>query len=178
LTKQLVALTVESGRENISMRSAILLLIGAICSAALVAAPAVAAGTVYKSEMPDGRVIYGEEPQPGASRVTKTTVDVGDTGVSPVAPSDVQSVHERARERTRALDDSLTALRIAETELRAAEMEREAGVEPLPGERLGIVGPGSRLSDAYWERQQMLDERVARAQQRLDEVRREYRAIR
>ena len=160
------------------MRAAILLLIGAICGAALVVAPGASARTVYKSEMPDGRVIYGEEPQPGARKVTKENVDVDDSGVEPVAPSDVQRARERARERTRALDDSLTALRIAEAELRAAEMEREAGIEPLPGERLGIVGPGSRLSDAYWERQQMLDERVARAQQRLDEARREYRAIR
>jgi hypothetical protein len=160
------------------MRPAILLLIGAIFGAALVGVPAASARTIYKSEMPDGRVIYGERPQPGARKVTRTDVDVGDTGVSPVAPRDAQRVQERARERTRALDDSLTALRIAEAELRAAEMEREAGIEPLPGERLGIVGPGSRLSEAYWERQQMLDERVARAQQRLDEARREYRAVR
>jgi hypothetical protein len=156
----------------------ILLLTGVILGAALTVAPGAWARTVYKSVMPDGRVIYGEQPQPGAREVTKATVDVGDTGVSPVAPGDVQRVRARARERTRALDDSLTALRIAEADLRAAEMEREAGIEPLPGERLGIVGPGSRLTDAYWERQQMLEERVARARERLDEARREYRAIR
>jgi hypothetical protein len=156
----------------------ILFLTGAILGAALAVAPAGWARTVYKSVMPDGRVIYGEQPQPGARKVTKSTVDVGDTGVKPVSPGAVQSASERARERTRALDDSLTAMRIAEADLRAAEMEREAGIEPLPGERLGIVGPGSRLTDTYWERQQMLEERVARARDRLDQTRREYRSIR
>jgi hypothetical protein len=160
------------------MRAALPLLLGLIFAAALVTAPGASARTVYKSVMPDGRVIYGEQPQPGARKVNRTNVDVGDTGVKPVAPADVESVRERARDRTRALDDSLTVLRIAEAELRAAEMEREAGIEPLPGERLGIVGPGSRLTDAYWERQQMLEERVARARQRLDEARRECRSVR
>jgi hypothetical protein len=110
--------------------------------------------------------------------VTKSTHDIGDTGVKPVTPTDIERTRVRARERTRALDDSLTAVRIAEAELRAAEMEREAGIEPLPGERLGIVGPGSRLTEAYFERQQMLEERVARARQRLDEARTEYRSLR
>lgn len=160
------------------MRPAVHLLIFVLWAAAPLAGPDAWARTVYKSVMPDGRVIYGEQPQPGARKVTRTDVDVGDTGVKPVAPGEVQSVRERARERSRALEDSLTALRIAEAELRAAEMEREAGIEPLPGERLGIVGPGSRLTEAYWERQQMLEERLARARQRLDEARGEYRSVR
>jgi hypothetical protein len=160
------------------MSPILLLLTGTTLSAALAAAPAAWARDVYKSVMPDGRVIYSEQPQPGARKVTKSTVDVGDTGVKPVAPGAVQDVRERARERSRALDESLTAMRIAEAELRAAEMEQEAGIEPLPGERLGIVGPGSRLTDAYFERQQMLEERVARARQRLDEARTEYRSLR
>jgi hypothetical protein len=160
------------------MQSRLIVLIGLVCGASVLAPQGALGRTVYKSVMPDGRVIYGEQPQPGARKVTRTNVDVGDTGVKPVPPGEVQSVRERARERSRALEDSLTALRIAEAELRAAEVEREAGVEPLPGERLGIVGPGSRLTEAYWERQQMLEERVARARQRLDEARGDYRSVR
>jgi hypothetical protein len=55
-----------------------------------------------------------------------------------------------------------------------ARRERELGVEPLPGERTGIVGPrgrGSRLNEDYWERQRELDENVERARRRLERER-------
>lgn len=43
-----------------------------IAALALLAAPAIVwADPIYKSTMPDGRVIYGEEPYPGAQRVDK-----------------------------------------------------------------------------------------------------------
>ena len=35
---------------------------------------------------------------------------------------------------------------------------RERGIEPLPGERLGIAGGGSRLAPAYFERQARLED--------------------
>ena len=64
----------------------------------------------------------------------------------------------------RAYDELLAAL----TALQTAEAARESGVEPLPGERLGIVGGGSRLSDEYWERQKRLQTDVEGARKRLD----------
>jgi hypothetical protein len=68
------------------------------------------------------------------------------------------------------LDRAYEALVAAHKSLAQAQAAREAGVEPQPGERLGIVGGGSRLSDDYWERQKRLDEAVDLARKRLDEA--------
>lgn len=55
---------------------------------------------------------------------------------------------------------------------RALDAKR-AGEEPLPGERLGVAAPSgaathSRLSDAYWQRQQRLAKDVEEAQKSFD----------
>ena len=42
---------------------------------------AYAADPVYKSTMPNGRVVYGESPQPGAKRVDKIAAPPEVTGV-------------------------------------------------------------------------------------------------
>jgi hypothetical protein len=56
-----------------------------ICTLALalglVIPGAYAADPVYKSTMPNGRVIYGESPQPGAKRVDKIAAPPEVTGV-------------------------------------------------------------------------------------------------
>jgi hypothetical protein len=64
------------------------------------------------------------------------------------------------------LDRAYDELIAAQTALQKAERERALGVEPQPGERLGIVGGGSRLSDEYWERQKRLEEDVERVRKR------------
>ena len=47
-----------------------------------------AAEMVYKSTMPDGRVMYGESPMPGAKRVDKVVPPPERTGVVTVTPED------------------------------------------------------------------------------------------
>ena len=47
----------------------------------LVIPGAYAADPVYKSTMPNGRVVYGESPQPGAKRVDKIAAPPEVTGV-------------------------------------------------------------------------------------------------
>lgn len=66
------------------------------------------------------------------------------------------------------LDRAYDELLAAQTALQKAESARELGVKPQPGERLGIVGGGSRLSDEYWQRQKRLEADVERARKRLD----------
>ena len=53
--------------------------------------------------------------------------------------------------------------RDAQQALKAAEQARDAGKEPLPGERTGTAGGGSRLNDAYYERQRKLEQDVEKA---------------
>ncbi len=136
------------------------------------------AESIYKSVMPDGRVMYGQQPQPGASTVKKSTVDVSNTGVKAASKAEIESINRRAKERSLALDKTLESVQAAEADLRIAEADREAGIEPLPGERLGIVGRGTRLSEAYWRRQQILEENVEAARQNLKNARQGYNDVR
>ena len=66
------------------------------------------------------------------------------------------------------LDRAYDEMLAAQTALQKAENARGLGVEPQPGERVGIVGGGSRLSDEYWERQKRLEDDIERARKRLD----------
>lgn len=77
-------------------------------------------------------------------------------------------------ELDRAYDDMLSA----HTELQKAQSARELGVEPLPGERIGTAGGGSRLSEEYWQRQKRLEDDVERARKRLDEAIVRWNAVR
>ena len=159
----------------------IALMICLILSSALVAVPnASARATIYKSVMSDGRVIYGEQPQTGARTVEKSVVNVNDTGVQPISREAVEGANQRASKRSQVLDEVSREVQAAEVDLRVAENEREAGREPLPGERLGIVGPGigTRLTEEYFQRQQMLEERVEHARQRREKAHQGYANIR
>jgi hypothetical protein len=74
-----------------------------------------------------------------------------------------------------AADDGLRA---AERNLAAAKASLDAGEVPLPGERTGLAGGGSRLNETYWDRQAQLKKAVADAQGRLDRAVAERNAAR
>ena len=154
----------------------------AVCCFALISTkvliPAAMAESIYESVMPDGRVMYGEKPQPGARSPKNSPVSISDTGVKPVSKTDRDSINRRAQKRSQLLDKTLKTVQTAEGDLRKAEIDREAGIEPLPGERLGIVGRGTRLSEAYWRRQQVLEERVNTARQLSKKARQGYNEAR
>ena len=139
----------------------------ALCASSAGAQP------VYKSTMPDGKVVYGEKPAPGATRVDTIEAPPAKTGVSGLTPEEKARAEQLARERAAtaaAGAKSKQALDEARKALAQAEAARDAGKEPLPGERLGLAGGGSRLTDAYFARQKNLDAAVAAARKRLAEV--------
>jgi hypothetical protein len=161
-------------------------LVPSIALLTLVAIPA-AAQTAYKSTMPDGRVIYGDAPIPGARKVEQISVAaprVGDggTGAAPAGGQDRGSAREgdqaRARQddavraRTAEREQARQRVREAEEALRVAEEAKRNGEEPLAGERLGVAGGGSRLSEEYFQRQQQLEQDVVKARQALEQARR------
>ncbi|HEY0336277.1 MAG TPA: DUF4124 domain-containing protein [Burkholderiales bacterium] len=49
---------------------------------------------VYKSTMPDGSVVYGESPQPGAKRVEKIDARAAVNGAIVATPADMQRANE------------------------------------------------------------------------------------
>jgi hypothetical protein len=142
--------------------------IAALAAGLAVALPA-AAQAVYKSTMPDGRVIYGPQPQPGARKVDKVGAPPSSTGASAITPGEKAAAAQSAKART-AAQSSGADVAAARDALKAAEAARAAGQEPLPGERLGTAGGASRLTDEYFERQKKLSADVETAKRRLEEA--------
>lgn len=138
--------------------------------ALLLAASCAFAQMMYKSTMPDGRVVYGEKPEPGAKQVETIASPPPKPGITIVTPEEKKQVDQRIRERSAIEEAKQRELDAARREVQEAEAAREAGKEPLPGERLGIVGGGTRLTDEYWARQKKLEQAVESARARLEKA--------
>ena len=141
---------------------------GWLIFAVLLALPA-AAQTLYKSTMPDGRVIYGDKPAQDAAKVEETRPDISKGGIGGTTPREAATLKqlEKGRQQREVTDDRVS---IAEKAVRSAEAARDAGKEPLPGERIGTAGGASRLTDAYLERQKSLEENVEQARRSLEQA--------
>ena len=135
---------------------------------ALIVQPVVAQ-TVYKSTMPDGSVVFGDQPQPGATKVDSSTPDTSDTGVQILQPGAEDALRKMEAARQEG-ESSTDGRRQAETALRKAEEALANGKEPLSDERVGTAGGGSRLNDNYWHRQKMLQKNVTDARERLKKL--------
>jgi hypothetical protein len=142
---------------------------GAILAAALLLQPA-AAQVLYKSTMPDGRIVYGDKPAPDAVKVEESRPDVSRRGIGGVTPREQEALKELEKARVQR-ETGEDKVRAAEQALRDAEAARAAGREPLPGERIGTAGGASRLSEAYDDRQRKLEEAVAKARRELEAAR-------
>lgn len=127
------------------------------------------AQTVYKSTMPDGKVVYGEKPVPGAQKVDTLEPPPTTTGVTAVTPEEKARAEMNAKQkatsstRSREADD-------ARQQLQKAEAARDAGKEPLPTERMGRAGGGTRLTEEYFVRQKSLEDAVSAARKRVEET--------
>jgi hypothetical protein len=133
---------------------------------------------VFKSTMPDGSIVYGEKPASGAARVETLELPPPKTGISGLTAEEKARAEQYARERAAAgAAAAVSQRRVDELrkQLREAEAAREAGKEPLPAERAGIAGGGSRLTEAYHARQKRLDDAVLEARKQLSEAERAAR---
>lgn len=141
--------------------------------------PALAgAQTIYKVLMPDGSVLFTDAPPPGSKvleeREAKSTPKAAaraprptPTGV-PGTSGEMPTATVAAKER--AIDAAMKEVAAAESALQAAKRKLELGREPLPGERLGLAGGGSRLSPEYEERIALLERDVASAEARVQKA--------
>lgn len=130
----------------------------------------VSAQTLYKSTMPDGRVVYGDRAEPGAVKVETSKPDTSRTGVQINPPGAERTVQEGESARKRS-ESSADRIREAEEAVRRAEAALANGKEPLPGERTGTAGGASRLNDSYWARQKQLREDLVKARDHLNKLR-------
>lgn len=160
----------------------------AVCVLAL-AASAATAQTIYKLIDPQGLVIYSDHVIPGMRVVDKLVPppppDPELIAAARAAEAErAQRANALARARVQALDAAAAKVRTAEARLAAAKQALEAGIEPLPGERLGTVRRGgggeifSRYSDAYWHRISALEQAVGEATKQLELAYSERNALR
>ncbi len=134
----------------------------------------VSARDVYKYRMPDGRIVYSGEvitqgkllevlpPPPASPKLIESEQR---------AKLQREQAQERAIvKRLESMDAVEAGIKAATLALEAAKAAAAAGVEPLPGERLGLYKkPGrTRMSDDYWERQRQLSRALDAARERLD----------
>ena len=142
------------------------------CLLAAALCPQLAAAQVnYKSTMPDGKVIYGDKPVPGAVKVDqlKAPSTRGVTG-----PSAKEGAVLRDLEKGRAARDSReNKVRAAEDAVSRAEAALAAGQQQGPGDRIGTASGGSRLTEGYLERVKQLEQDVAKARANLASARAE-----
>ena len=138
----------------------------------LLAVGPVAAQQVYKSTMPDGKVIYGPEPVPGAKKVDKITTKTQDAGVRISTPEQKRSLEQREAQQQAQTTRREAELSDLKRALQEAEAAREAGKEPREGDFIGNAGGGMRLNDAFLERQKTLEAAVQDARKRLEAAQR------
>ena len=150
-----------------------------ILAAGLATAPLVVAGqsTIYKVQMPDGSVLYSDSVPSGGKvleereskntpRVTTVPSTPRTTTVpsTPVRPGATSVVRPSAPSKGVTPTNNIASL---ERDLAAAKARLEAGREPLPGERLGLKGGGSRLTPEYEARIAGMEREVAAIEAKL-----------
>jgi hypothetical protein len=140
-----------------------MLLVFAFLAAAAQAEP------VYRSKMPDGRVVYGDKPAPGA--VESKEVDVSQQNiVAPVRAAPAPAARNKNAGGPKPSGEDRVAK--AQQALDAAKAALEAGRELKEGDRIGVATKGaSRFSDAYLERVKQLEDAVTAAEKALDDAR-------
>src|SRR5512141_451021 len=120
------------------MRQAILLI--TLAFAALTAHGQV----VFRSVMPDGRIIYGDKPAPGAKEAKEVTLPKPNiiapvaTKPPPVAPAPGD------KPKSSGAEAGTDRVKSAQQKLDAAKAALEEGRELREGDRIGTVGSGKK----------------------------------
>lgn len=155
-----------------------------ILAGCLAAAPLLAAGqTIYKVQMPDGSVLYSDSVPPGGKvleeREAKSTPRVttlpsppmGRAATAPQAgvarPGIPPGSTVRPVDPNNKLNNAPPNVASSERELAIARRKLELSREPLPGERRGLAGGGSRLTPEYEARIANVEREVAAAEAKL-----------
>lgn len=127
----------------------------------------VAADSIWKGFDSKGNVVYSNSPKdlknPQKVVLPEVSISSPDNQGQPALPPSMTPQQSRppasvSRKDTQAAEDAVASALAAQ----------KSGEEPLPGERLGTAGGGSRLSPAYYARQEALAAAVREAKSLLD----------
>jgi hypothetical protein len=133
--------------------------------------PAAQAQGMYRSVMPDGKIVYGDKPAPGAKESKKLNLAPMNVATPPQAPDTVQPTNPADP----APIDKNADVVAARQRLEAAQKALSEGREQREGDRLGVAKGGagtSRLSEGYLDRVKALEDAVTAAQQQLEAAQR------
>jgi hypothetical protein len=151
----------------------------------LAIAPVIAFAAIYKVQLPDGTILFTDSPPADGKileeRETKPTprptpampaVSPSSGATAPALPSPAPGIPPGSTVRPipQTLDAANAEITAAERELAVVRRKLELGREPLPGERLGIVKGGTRLSPEYESRIAGLERDVAQAELRVKQA--------
>ncbi len=138
------------------MRLALILMLSAFCAGAQ-------AQAIFRSVMPDGKIIFGDKPVPGAKE--SKPVVLRPSNVATPGPTSGGG----APPRQQALDGATNDANAAQQNLERARAALEAGREPAPNERIGTKS-GTRTTEGYDTRVKALEQNVSNAQKQLDDA--------
>jgi hypothetical protein len=138
------------------MRIALILFFCALCTT-------VQAQAIYRSVMPDGKIVFGDKPAPGAKE--SKPMALKPSNVATPGPSSGGA--PSARQQT--LESAVGDINASQQNLDRARAALEAGREPTPEERIGTK-TGMRTTEAYDQRIKALEQEVNAAQKQLDDA--------
>ena len=143
-----------------------------LLTALALAASLAHAQTVFRSDMPDGSVVYGDKPAPGAKEAKKITLPPSNisTTTRPTAPTSKPTPASAPAPKKQEAGTPDAEVTRAEKELQAAQAALEAGRNEKEGDRVGMKGGHARLSEDYFERIKSLEAAVAAAQKKLEDA--------
>ncbi len=136
------------------------------------------AQSIYKVQLPDGSIMFTDTPPPDAKvleeREAKSSPRPAARTATPTSgaarqpmPGPLGEPAPAAVPKVRPIDAAMQEIDAAERAVQVAKRRLELGREPLPGERLGLAGGGSRLSPEYEARVAGLEREVTDAESRL-----------
>ena len=136
------------------------------------ASPAALAQGMFRSVMPDGKIVYGDKPAPGATESKKLNLAPLNIATPPAAPDTAQPSNPADGSQP---GNNSAEVAAAKQRLEAAQKALNDGREQRDGDRVGLAKGGggtSRLSESYLDRVKSLEGAVTAAQQQLDAAQR------
>jgi len=143
---------------------------GYILILSVVACSAVHAQAVFRSVMPDGKIIYGDKPAPGAQEAKQVNLPPANSSASP--PSQTLTPISPNAAAAPGMPHPKDSVATARQNLEAAKKALDAGRDPQEGERIGTKRGASRTTEQYAERVKSLEDAVSSAQRQLDDAQR------
>ena len=133
---------------------------------------AAAHAQVYRSIMPDGKIVYGSKPEPGARESKQVDLPPPNIAMPPAAAPASKPAANGGTAAAKDGKEPAPDVNAARQKLEAAQKALENGREPREGERTGVASKGmTQLNEEYYKRINKLEDAVDTAQKEYDTAR-------